>query len=139
MGYKVKKQQYKLVFADEDMHGLEIVVTKLPLRMVLRARELSAMGPEVAGSPATLREFIENAIKTRSIVSWNLEGDDNQPVPLTVEAFLDQDEDFTLKVISSWTLALGGVSAPLDDGSTSGDSALEASLPMDPLSPSPSS
>lgn len=133
-GYKAKKQKYKLVFADEDMDGLEVVVTKLPLGMVLHARELAAQGPEASGSPQALRDFIEGVVESKAMISWNLEDEDGAPVPLTVAGILAQDEGFFLKIISSWTLALGGVSAPLDDGSTSGDSALEASIPMETLS-----
>jgi len=134
--YKKKRQQYKLTFADEDMNGLEMVVTKLPLGLILRMRELSAAGPEVSGGPAAMRELLEGVIG--SILSWNLE-DEGVPVSLTVENLLALDEDFVQKILSSWTLALGGVSAPLEDGSTSGEPALEASMPMEPLSPSPSS
>lgn len=135
--YKDKRQQYKLTFADEDMNGLEIIVTKLPLRFVLRMRELSAAGPQVSGGPAAMRELLDGVIG--SMLSWNMENDDGTPMELNVDALMGLDEDFVQKVISSWTLALGGVPGPLDDGSTTGDAALEASIPMETLSPNPSS
>ncbi len=135
MGFKVKKKLYKLVFADEDMQGLEVTMTSVPTGHLLRLQELSSAGSTaVAKDSGTFRELIE--LLAGAMLSWNLEDDDDQAVPVSVESLLAQDPDFLMEIISAWTIAITGVSAPLDGGSTSGDGSLEASIPMEPLSPS---
>ena len=135
MGYKVKKKLYKLIFADEDIASLEVVMTSAPMGDLLRLQQIDPKG--AAKSPAEFRELLE--IFAGALLSWNLEDDDDQPVPITVDAFLAQDIDFIKDIIHAWTEAIAGVSVPLEGSSTSGGKSLEASIPMDAASPSPGS
>ncbi len=138
MGYKAKKKLYKLIFADEDMNGLEVIATSISMERILRMQELSAAGEQTTRSPAAFRELVETL--AGAMLSWNLEDEFDQPVPVTVAGILAQDPEFVMEIVSSWTLAITGASGPLGDGSTSGgSSALEASMPMEPLSPNPAS
>jgi hypothetical protein len=135
MGYKVKKKLYKLIFADEDMAGLEVVMTSVPMGDLLALQQID---PKVAATdPAQFRTLME--IFAGAMLSWNLEDADDQPIPITADDILAQDIDFIMAIISAWTSAISGVSAPLDGGSTSGGNSLEASMPMEPSSPNPGS
>jgi hypothetical protein len=96
-----------------------------------------------------------------SAISWNLEDEEGNPVALIkggphkckcgqtqllqvgqscmscsdvyIEGFLDQDLDFQMPVIVSWSEAIAGVDVPLGNPSSGGEPSLVASLPMDPL------
>lgn len=135
MGFKAKKKLYRLIFADEDMAGLEVTMTSVPMGDLLSLQQLDPK--RAASDPAEFRELLE--IFAGAMLEWNLEDDNDQPVPITVDAFLKQDIDFIFEIITQWSTAVSGVSAPLDGGSTSGATSLEASIPMDVLSPNPSS
>lgn len=72
-----------------------------------------------------------------SLISWNLEDEDGNPVPVTPEAVFEQDQELMLALGKGWIDGLGaGVSVPLEQSSTDGPPSLEASLPMAPLSES---
>lgn len=135
MGFKAKKKLYKLIFADEDMAGLEVTMTSVPMGDLMKLQQLDPK--RAARDPDEFAELL--GIFAGAMLEWNLEDDADQPVPITVDAFLKQDIDFIFAIIDAWSTAVAGVSAPLDDGSTSGATALEASMPMDVSSPSLSS
>lgn len=97
------KEQVTIQFAEEHaLHGLEIVVEKrVPIGVVLGA------------SSGQVARAIEPLIKR--IVSWNLEDDAGNAIPVSREAF---DECFSLDdtgaLIDAWIGAVtGGASAPL--------------------------
>ncbi len=80
------------------------------------------------------RELLE--IFAGAMLEWNLEDDNDVAVPITVDAIMKQDIDFIFAIIKAWGDAVGGVSGPLADGSTSGAKSLEASMGMETLSSS---
>lgn len=138
MGYKAKKKHYRLKFAeDTDMAGLEVTMTSISTGQMLRLQQLSGMGAAATKDPKVFGEMIK--IFAGAIESWNLEDDDDTPVPATVAGAMAQDPDFIMAIISAWTMAIVGVSRPLDEPSTSGANALEASMPMETLSSNPAS
>ena len=134
MGY-VRNKRYKLVFADEEFAGLEVVTRPLPIGDYL---EMVALMDE---RPETLRQSKDKSVNILGIfagalISWNLEADDGTPVPATLEGMTSQDYELCLEVIRAYIDAINGVPAPLDEPSPSGEPSLEASLPMEPLSQS---
>jgi hypothetical protein len=135
MGFKAKKKLYRLTFADDtDMAGLEITMASVSMATLLRMQDLSDRGPELANDMTAFHESV--SIFTGAMLSWNLEDDEDRPVPVTVEAVLDQDPEFILAIIAAWTKAISGVPDPLDAGSTSGAPSPAALPPMEPVSPS---
>lgn len=144
MGYKVTKTVFKLVFHDGQYEGLEVRATAPPLGFLKstmamakfagkRAEELS---PEELDEVMTLFSgFAEH------LVSWNLENDDDTPVPATLDGLQAQELPFVFDLISAWMDASGGLSEadPLGRPSCGGRPSLEGSLPMETLSPSPTS
>lgn len=129
MGYKRQAKLYELVFDgpdDGEMKGFECKVRGVTMGAYLelaRKREESSVD--------TTMDLIEDL--AGNLVAWNLEYDDGTPVPVSKEAVLSEDSDFVTKIFDRWMRAIGGVEAPLDSGSNSGDRALEASLPMEAL------
>jgi hypothetical protein len=146
MGFKRKNKAYRLKFVDSDLDGLEVVMRSVSTGRILEIQEMATAaksaiavakggtGDDSSVDPAMIRKMVE--MVAGAMISWNLEDDDDVPVPITVEGLLDQEIDFLMQIIEAWTEAIAGVAAPLEPGSTSGVNALEASLPMETLSSS---
>jgi len=137
MGFKATKK-YHLVFDETtDLEGLDVVVRGISTAQLLRIQKLGTGFTAAKLDSGAFEEMV--GVLSASIVEWNLEDDDDQPVPTTVEGLMSQDPNVIMSIITAWTSAVGGISAPLGGGSTSGQPSLEASLPMETLSPSLSS
>jgi hypothetical protein len=134
-GYK--RKLYHLTWpADHELHGLEVTTTGMSIARYRKMTGLSAqMKPGDTDSQVAVAEQLCDEF-ARCLTAWNLEEDDGTPVPATRDGIAGQDMDFVLGLISSWTTAVAGVGAdtPLPGNSSDGDRALEASLPMEPLS-----
>jgi hypothetical protein len=116
MGFKLGRT-YRLVFGG-DLAGAEIKLRSTPIGAVLRVREA-----DVKDLSDMLAEYV---------IDWNLETPDGQPLPVTGEAIREHMEESVLSlIVKHWFQAAVGVTAPLDDGSTSGESFQEASIPME--------
>lgn len=116
MGFKLGRT-YKLVF-EGDMAGAEVVLKATSIATVMKVRESDA---------AELADLL-----AEHVISWNLETAEGEPLPATGEAIREHMEEAVLAVIvRHWFKAAVGVSAPLDDGSTSGEPFLEESIPME--------
>lgn len=120
---------------DHDLHGLEITAKGLS---IARYRKMTALSSQMKpGDPES--QAIAAALLcdefAKCLTAWNLE-DEGAPVPATAEGIADQDMDFMLGLVMAWMDAVVGVGAdtPLPEPSSGGDRALEASLPMEPLS-----
>jgi hypothetical protein len=138
MGFKAKKKLYLLRFAaDHDLAGLEVTMSSVSMGALLSLQEMSTRQDEIVRDKTQFREMIE--VFAGAMIGWNLEDDFDRPIPITVDGVLTQDTDFIMSIIVEWTKAISGVSRPLGDGSTSGGQSPEASLPMEPRSPSPPS
>ena len=131
-GYK-RSKKYVLEFEDEEFEGLEVTVGVPSLRDILRIKSLE----EKLKEEGVFEELC--TLLGKYVKEWNLLDDDDQPVTPSPDALLDLDMDFVMAVVSAWTKAAVGVAAPLDEDSPSGETSLEASLPMETLSPSPES
>jgi hypothetical protein len=139
VGYQRKRKVYKLIFADEEMNGLEVRCTSVSIETMLSltalsglaAKSLSEYSIEDLGSVNLVFEVFAEAL-----VSWNLEDEDGNPVPATLEGVKAQDIDFLNVIITAWMERVAGISGPLAPASTAGSRSLEASIPMETLSPS---
>lgn len=137
MGFEFPEDHYKLTFAGvEGMDGLEITMLPMSVGTALKLQELQEKKP-------TGKEDREDVLAMMQLVvdhtvSWNLERD-GAPVPVSLEEVQKLRPARYQRIVREWDLAGTGVSAPLDGGSTSGDSLPEVFVPMEPSSPSPSS
>jgi len=161
MGFKREAKQYKLKFADAEYEGFECRLRSLVLDDFLY---LTNTAQQQAGGQVSARPMLE--MLAENLVGWNLE-DDSGPVPAvlaqctvsgldvpenghcaahaedakrcTVTGLLGQDLGFAMDIIGAWMQAMGGVSGPLRPTSSDGKPSLEASMPMEVSSPSPTS
>ena len=119
MGFKHQAKVYKLVFDDPALEGLEV-----------RCRSLS-IGEVEDDDIRVFEQFAE------ALISWNLEDDNGQVLPATLESVRGYpDYEFMSLLANTWVEAVTGVSDELGKDSASGKQSLEASLPMETLSPS---
>ena len=124
MGYKRKRQVYKLDFTGTDYEGLEVQVSGLTTGEYLDLATQAAAGEEKEGTERMLKMLAEH------LVAWNLE-DDEGPIPLTFDGIKTNDITLNLMIINAWTSALGDVPDPLQKNSPSGEPSLVASIPME--------
>lgn len=133
MGYKARKKIFKLVFDDDELEGLEVRVTSLPMRDFLEVAKAASrlesvvvpMEDDMESVTGLFERFIEN------VKSWNLEDEDGSMVPVSVDGLLALDLQLVLHILQSWLKAISGVSDSLGKDSTSGERYQEASLPME--------
>lgn len=131
MGYRRNKTIYNLEF--EDHPGLEVRAHAASVGYMLRIGQLAGRRAEDV-SDEDLEFFFTGFAK--QLVTWNLEDDDGRPVPADLDGIKSQDLPFMWEILEGWIDATSGVAAPLGESSSSGKPSLEASLPMEPLSPS---
>jgi hypothetical protein len=135
-GYR-RARTVKLTWADDtEFAGLEIRAKRVSLATFLDFAPLidgkfDVFDPE---DRKKMRELF--AQFGRVLVSWNLEDEDGMPVACTPEEYIGQDPAFVREVLDQWAAAITGVAAPLEQPSPGGEPFLEASLPMETLSPS---
>lgn len=136
MGY-VRNKVFKLVFEDPSMDGLEVRAGSVKLKKILKLMKLAE---STERSPDQMGEMLD--IFSAALISWNVEetvldenGSSRQPVPATREGLESQDFDFVFEIILAWMEGLMSVSSPLGRRSAGGAPSLEASMPMETLSP----
>lgn len=139
MGYKAQRRILVIrEWPDETLAGLEVkarsVKTGEFLQFGKAMTRAQAAGLTAEDGVAAVDGLLE--LFARSLVSWNLEDEEGNPVPATLAGLLDQDNDWTQRVIMTWLEAVGGAPGPLGQRSTGGETSLAASIPMEPLSAS---
>jgi hypothetical protein len=142
-GYKRKRTIYRLNFEDPEMDGLVVDTTGANIEEFMVLAELQDLA--TGGVELTTDNLVRIAEATGRVkelfashlVSWNLEDDDDNPVPATLAGIKAQDDEFILDLATAWMDAVGGVSDPKEPTSNGGSPFPVASIPMEPLSPSP--
>lgn len=132
MGYQ--RPTLKLVFADPEFDGLEVRARRLTVGAMLRLHKLSATqaaSPDGDDSAERFGELLSAVAD--SIISWNLEDDQGQPVPATAAGLRSQDMPLVEAVKQALLDASVGVAPPLPQPSSGGGPSPEESIPMDPL------
>ena len=119
MGFRHQPKVYRLVFDDPQLEGLEV-------------RALGMSIGELQDDDLTILAAFVHALQ-----SWNLEDEHGTPLPMTLEALQAYpDADFVSTMTRAWMDAVAGVDEELGKDSPSGKPFPEASIPMEPLSPS---
>ncbi|HET7846937.1 MAG TPA: hypothetical protein VFL72_05545 [Acidimicrobiia bacterium] len=136
MGFKKESTIFKLEFEDPAYSGLEVLAKSVPTGDFLDLMDAAAK------MDLTSKTFSPDDLKAvkiliegfgRALVSWNLEDDDDEPVPATIEGVRGQELPFLLPIVTSWMDAVAGVSADLGKESSSGETSPEVAIPMAPL------
>lgn len=140
MGYVWKGKTYRLVFADAEFEGLEVVARSASVGAYRRIADLATREFHHPPTEDDLAE-IDNLFNEFAavLVSWNLETEDEHgkrtPVPATYDGMAGQDLTLVRQIIWSWMEAVAGISVPLGQPSDGGEPSVEESLPMEVLSP----
>jgi len=133
MGFKRPVTNYKLLFEGTEYDGLEITTSSLSVAELQEVTRSSASAVEgdvstalgmVKASDELLRKFAD------SIVTWNLEEEDDTPILPSFEAVASLEPAFLMTIVSAWMGAITGVSPDLGKDSGSGETFPEALIPM---------
>lgn len=143
--YQRAAKTYTLKF--EDYPGFEVTMKGLSIDGFMRLAKLAGTmtGTDLAKlSGAQLDEAISAVDMlfsrfARSLVRWNLDGDDGEPVPETEDGVRSQDFDFILEITLAWMDAIAAVDTPLPQPANSPGTSQESSLQLASLSESLSS
>jgi len=131
MGFKTTVRTYTIRFQEgHEFHGAEAKVRGMTFAEYMRATGFD--GGEGEGSGASIRRFATH------LVSWNLEDENEQPIPATEDGMKGVDHDLIVAINNAWIQTLMGVheSDPLPESSPSGGPSLVESVPMEALSES---
>jgi hypothetical protein len=158
MGYTPKRKRYNLRFEDPDHEGLKVSMTGQNLGEILDAGVIGGVMAEgeklkreaeaavtheqqlaIIEKARALSEVIDKFYRdfASHLIEWNVEDPPGTPVPPTFEGVKTQEIGFISDILASWRTAVQGVRPDLSQPSSSGQPALEASLPMEPSSPNP--
>jgi hypothetical protein len=122
----------KLTFDEGDeYHGLEVRVRGMSIADFMESSGMD--GGDGDGASATMQRFYKH------LVSWNLEDENEQPVPVADAP--NRDSRMIRRLNNAWIQALTGVhdADPLPESSTSGETSPAPVIPMAPLSESQAS
>jgi len=123
---------YDLVFTAPEFQGMRVEMRRMSLGESLALDEMrlsTSSGAE--GNVKRVRRVAETV--AAKIVSWNLADELGQPLPVSVDALLGQEESVMNAIVSSYITAVRGVDAPLDSASPTGAPPPPMSIPMDAL------
>lgn len=144
VGFTPQRKRYRLVFSDPSLEGFEVTMKTLSAGEFLEVaghmaglRSLDARSPISEAAVRDTDRLVE--IMGGKLVAWNLDDDDGERVPCSVQAIRDLDLMMFLAILEAWTGAIGSVPDPLPGSSPNGGLFPAGSLPMEPLSPSPTS
>lgn len=161
MGFK-RNKTFVLVFEDEDLAGLEVkargatvagMLGAVELLSVFEGKSASNLGAKdmahldrlfrtMAGCPAECLDQHDELPPGQDhylnrIVSWNLEDEDDQPVPADYYGLMSQDADFAMTLVMAWMDGVLGTPGPLGRNSNDGMPPEGVSIPMETLPPVP--
>lgn len=133
MGFKVKPKTYTVRFEEgHEFHGVEARLSGMSYGEWEQVTGLDGGDGETNGADS-VRRFVDH------LISWNLEDEQDQPVPTTLDAVKTLDHNLVAALNNAWIQTLIGVhdADPLPETSTSGEPSPEVSvIPMEALSPS---
>ena len=122
MGYKPKRTVYKLDFSETEYAGLEVAVRAGSIGDLLALQELADADAMTADEAR--RMFAGFAAL---LVSWNVEDEDDGPVPVSYKGVASQEPDFIKAIITAFYANVAGTPPPLPGASDSGATSAEVS------------
>jgi|SRR5881397_3003924 len=132
MGFKAKLKTYLLQFEDgHEYHGAEARLRGISYAEWEEMTGLDGGDGDDNGAKSVQR-FVDH------LISWNIQDEDDKPVPTTLAAVKSLDHDLVAALNNAWISTLTGVHAadPLPQSSPSGEPSLVESVPMEALSES---
>jgi len=126
VGYRPQLKLHKLTF--EDHPGLEVTVRAPTVDGYLKLTGLSSALTGDRPDPSKAAEMFERL--AAHLVSWNVEDEQGNPVPVTFDGVSTQELGFILQIVTGWVSAIADVAPPLPPGSSGGATSPEASLAL---------
>lgn len=124
-GYRPKTKIYRIEPGGE-YEGLVVRVRSVPVGQFMALADLadgidaeSIAGTsldEAAAKFGQIGQLFEALAD--ALIEWNVEDDDGQPVPATLEGLYRQDFDLVMFLVGEWIGAMGGISGPLEQKPT---------------------
>ncbi|PXY27437.1 hypothetical protein [Prauserella muralis] len=142
MGFTPKRTVLKLSFSESDYDGFEVRIRKMTVEDAYLFDDLTGWEKDIKAGHVSREQAQERIDRMHRrmiecILDWNLEDDDGQPMPVTVESIRAQEPEFFWVLVRAWIRANSiVVDGDLKDSSPSGDPSAEASIPMEELSES---
>jgi hypothetical protein len=99
MGFRPKREPFKLDFTGTEYEGLEITVRPVPMSV------MQDVGATIASGDASAFRHVA-ATFVYALESWNVEDDDDRPVPADMDGLMGQDPRFVIAVIQAWGAAM---------------------------------
>jgi hypothetical protein len=132
MGYKARLKTYLVKFDEgHEYHGAEARLRGMTYGEWEQATGLDG-GDGDSGGGAPVQRFVDH------LISWNLEDDKGQPLPISMDAVKSLDHDLVAALNNAWIQTLIGVhdADPLAGSSPSGEPSQVESIPTEALSES---
>lgn len=119
-GYKRERRIYILEFTDPQYQGLEVKVRSIPIREWKHLMTLDSESDDTETRVSSIQQMMYSF--SEALVSWNMEDDQGNPLPTTLEYLESEDADFVMSLIMQWMKAIAWVddSSPLDSDSQPG-------------------
>lgn len=122
MGFRVNRT-YVLQFSGA-MEGAYVKIKATPVEVTLEMRSVVGDGLSIERAAELLAEYV---------LEWNLDGMDDQPLPVTAEAIVGGLEQVVItKILLEWYKAAVGATAPLDPPAPED---VEPDIPMETVTP----
>lgn len=120
-----KEPKRTATFAFEgDFEGIEVKCRlDVPIDLFLSFMEADSSNAEVVRG--AYRRFGDEVL-----IEWNLEDDDDQPIPANGDTLLERTPRFASLLLTHWREAAAEISAPLGQRSTNGARSPAPSIPM---------
>jgi hypothetical protein len=127
-GYKPQRKLYRLDFSETEDAGLEITARGTSMAGMLELMDMADGIEELEQldlektPPAQVAERMRAMFApfARILVAWNVIGDDDEPVPASLDGLMTQDPDFIGRVLTAYISAMTQAPPPLPAGSPSG-------------------
>ncbi|MFD9618504.1 hypothetical protein ACFWB2_14710 [Streptomyces virginiae] len=143
MAYKYEPKTYSVEFdTDDELYGLHMRFKSVKVseflgivRMASQAQtavQNGEMTPELVSLAAEATNCLTEAF-AKSLIEWDLTDAEGTPIPATVEAVRELDQDFMSLLMEHWMQVVGGASKSLGKGSPSGVTSPAVPMPMEAL------
>lgn len=126
MGYR----RVPTILTLTEFKGYEGLVVRMKAISYGKVRRLIALSNDTENDEAT--EEMASAFQEH-LVSWNVEDEQGNPVPSTVEGVDAQDFDFIMDIIGGWLDMVTGPTEELGKDSSSGEKFPGAPVTMEAL------
>lgn len=132
--FKPKRTLYRLHFEDPDLEGFECVMKGLSFDGIDQLMGAVGELQSLQGNTTDLKPEQIDALRkffkwiAAGLQSWNLDDDDDQPVPATYEGVAAQELPLLMVIAQGWTQAMTSAPPPLPGASPNGAAPPEESL-----------